>query len=323
MGSDHVQTVWPNARVTLKNLDTKNESANVSDRLGTYTFNGVAYGHYEITVTLAGFEPVTRQFTIDANSPSKIDFQLSPKGQTESVLVRARGLRREPDFQLRWRPRLEPEPPQISGPAQSGLSGCVCLCCPAWCAASTDSFASREAGQTRQTRWSISASVTDPFTGQACPSLPSVAIHSVQVSRESLLVGVRPFLSGVVDLSTRGGTDDWKCSSRILSPAFAGSIIATLTASRALRRISLLRAHSSTGKLDLSVSRLRIRHRHRAVAYPIPDNVRIVEKSIVLATRLEPSASHRFTAVLRSILRTPTTPTSIPSIPSPSPPTII
>ena len=27
VGPDHAQTVWPNARVTLKNLDTKNESA--------------------------------------------------------------------------------------------------------------------------------------------------------------------------------------------------------------------------------------------------------------------------------------------------------
>jgi len=59
ISSDQVQTVWPNARVTLKNLDTKNENTHVSDRLGTYTFDGIVYGHYEITVTLAGFEPVT------------------------------------------------------------------------------------------------------------------------------------------------------------------------------------------------------------------------------------------------------------------------
>ena len=40
-------------------------------------------------MTLAGFEPVSRQFTIDANSASKLDFQLSPKGQTETVTVSA------------------------------------------------------------------------------------------------------------------------------------------------------------------------------------------------------------------------------------------
>ena len=50
MGSDHVQTVWPNARVTLKNLGTNNESATVSDDLGRYTFSGIFPGQYEIMV---------------------------------------------------------------------------------------------------------------------------------------------------------------------------------------------------------------------------------------------------------------------------------
>jgi hypothetical protein len=36
LGSDRVQTVWPNARVTLKNLDTNNEVATVSNEVGRY-----------------------------------------------------------------------------------------------------------------------------------------------------------------------------------------------------------------------------------------------------------------------------------------------
>ena len=71
VSSDHVQTVWPNARVALKNLDTNSESATVSDRLGTYAFAGVVYGHYEITVTLAGFESITRRLTIEAEHSVK------------------------------------------------------------------------------------------------------------------------------------------------------------------------------------------------------------------------------------------------------------
>ena len=46
LGSDKVQTVWPNARVTLKNVDTGSEAATVSNDLGTYAFTGVLYGHY-------------------------------------------------------------------------------------------------------------------------------------------------------------------------------------------------------------------------------------------------------------------------------------
>ena len=46
LGSDQKQTVWPNARVSLKNLDTNNEIATVSNDLGTYAFVSVLYGNY-------------------------------------------------------------------------------------------------------------------------------------------------------------------------------------------------------------------------------------------------------------------------------------
>ena len=35
IGADRVQSIWPNARVTLKNLKTSNETATISNELGT------------------------------------------------------------------------------------------------------------------------------------------------------------------------------------------------------------------------------------------------------------------------------------------------
>src|ERR1700761_1680492 len=89
LGSDRVQTVWPNARVTLKNLDTNNEVATVSNDVGRYAFSGVLYGRYEIAVTLAGFDMVTRRLTIETDVTPKVDFQLVPKGQPETITVNA------------------------------------------------------------------------------------------------------------------------------------------------------------------------------------------------------------------------------------------
>jgi hypothetical protein len=40
-----------------------------------------------MTVTLAGFETVTRRLTIGEERESKFDIQLTPKGQTETVTV--------------------------------------------------------------------------------------------------------------------------------------------------------------------------------------------------------------------------------------------
>ena len=55
LSSDRAQTLWPNARITLKNLATNDEYATVSNELGTYSFVGLLAGEYEMTVTLAGF----------------------------------------------------------------------------------------------------------------------------------------------------------------------------------------------------------------------------------------------------------------------------
>lgn len=85
----HIQTVWPNGRVSLKNSRTKAEVSTVSSDLGAYSFAGVLYGEYDITVNLAGFDPVTKHITIDSDKPAKLDFQLTLKGQTQNVTVSA------------------------------------------------------------------------------------------------------------------------------------------------------------------------------------------------------------------------------------------
>ncbi len=66
-------------------------------------------------------------------------------------------------------------------------------------------------GRTNQANTLVnSASVTDPFTGQAALSLPAVAIRSVQVLSNPFSSEYGQFASGVVDVDTRGGTDEWK-----------------------------------------------------------------------------------------------------------------
>jgi len=86
---ESVQSVWPNARVTLKNIATKTEVSTVSNDLGLYSFSGVLYGEYEVTVSLAGFETAMQHITIGSDKQQKVDFQLKVAGQTQSVTVAA------------------------------------------------------------------------------------------------------------------------------------------------------------------------------------------------------------------------------------------
>src|SRR5580693_6620147 len=84
-----VQTLWPNARITLKNLSSGRELTTVSNDLGQYSFSGILAGDYEISVTLAGFAPASRRITLTAAAPSNADFQLLPQSRSESITVTA------------------------------------------------------------------------------------------------------------------------------------------------------------------------------------------------------------------------------------------
>src|SRR6201987_4586302 len=208
LDSSQVQTLWPNARVTLKSLDTNNEVAAVSNDLGAYAFTGVVYGHYEITVTLAGFEPITRRLQI-MDHTAKLDFQLVPKGQTETVTVNADDAGVDLNSSYGGAPALNASVlksvvrlnqdfqdalPLLPGGGR-GLDGLIRI----------------KGGRTNQANTRVnSASVTDPFTGQPALSLPVVAIRSVQVLSNPFSSEYGQFASGVVNVDTRGGTDQWK-----------------------------------------------------------------------------------------------------------------
>ena len=71
--ANQAQTVWPNARVTLKNVKTVREATTVSNELGQYSFAGILPGEYELGNTLAGFEPVTRRITLHSDSPNTLE----------------------------------------------------------------------------------------------------------------------------------------------------------------------------------------------------------------------------------------------------------
>ena len=298
LGSDHVQTVWPNARVTLKNLDTNNQTTTTSDALGTYSFSGVLYGHYEITVALAGFEPVTKRLSVNKEGTSKVDFQLIPKGQTETITVNAEESGVNLTSSSGGTPALDAKTlksvvelnqdfqdalPLLPGVVR-GLDGLIRI----------------KGGRTNQTNTLVnSASVTDSFTGQPALSLPAVAIHSVQVLSNPFSSEYGQFASGVVNVDTRGGTDEWKYLFEDPVPRFRW------INHRQTHGVESASPHLTfAGPLKIGKAYIfqSLGYGYDTVtvqSLPDPNNVRIVEK-INTYTQLDwnPSAGHRFTAVV-------------------------
>jgi outer membrane receptor protein involved in Fe transport len=168
----------------------------------------VLYG-YEIAVTLAGFETVTKRITIETNVPPKVDFQLVPKGQTETVTVNPEGPGVDLTSSSGGVPTLNASTlkslVQLNQDFQDALPllpGVV---------RGIDGLIRIKGGRTNQANTLVnSASVIDPFTGQAALSLPAEAVESVQVLANPFSSEYGRFSSGVVDVNTRGGTDEWK-----------------------------------------------------------------------------------------------------------------
>ena len=209
LGSDQKQTVWPNARVSLKNLDTNSEIATVSNDLGTYAFVSVLYGNYEITVTLAGFEPVTKHLTIGTEHTRSLDFQLTPQGQKETITVNADDAGVDLTSSFGGTPALNAKPlkslvqlnqdfqdalPMLPGVVR-GLDGLIRI----------------KGGRTNQANTLVnSASVTDPLPASRHSACRPWRFDSVQVLSNPFSSEYGQFASGVVDVDTRGGTDEWK-----------------------------------------------------------------------------------------------------------------
>ncbi len=297
LDANRVQTVWPNARVTLKNLATDTEISTVSSGLGAYSFAGLLFGEYDITVALAGFDAVTKHIKIASDKPAKLDFELTLKGQTQNITVAADAPAVDLTSSSGGAPALTAstlksvvELNQDFQDALPLLPGVV---------RGLDGLIRIKGGRTNQANTLInSASVTDPFTGQAALSLPAVAVQSVQVLSNPFSAEYGRFASGVVDVNTRSGTDEWKFLFEDPVPRFrwiGGNIHGVESASPHLSFAGPLKK----GELYLFQSMGYGYDTVRVYSIPDPNNVRIVEK-INSYTQLgwNPSANQRFSIVL-------------------------
>jgi Carboxypeptidase regulatory-like domain/TonB dependent receptor len=207
--SNSVQTLWPNARVSLKNISTGRELTTVSNELGQYSFAGFLTGEYEISVVLAGFSNATRHITLTATAPVTADFQLVPESHSDSITVNANAggvdtssssgggpvlttlmlkslVRLNDDFQE----ALPLLPGVLRGP---------------------DGLIRIKGGNANQVNALINnASIGDPFTGQPALRLPNAAVDSMRVLSNPFSSEFGDFSSGVIEVTTRGGGDEWK-----------------------------------------------------------------------------------------------------------------
>ena len=88
--TDNSGSVVPNAKVTVKNLDTNLTRNLQTDASGQYSFTLLPVGNYSVTVELMGFKTFTNpRLTLATGDRSRVDAQLEVGGVSESVVVEA------------------------------------------------------------------------------------------------------------------------------------------------------------------------------------------------------------------------------------------
>ncbi len=297
VGADRVRVVWPNARVTLKNLATATESTTVSDGLGEYLFTDVLPGDYEVRVDLAGFRTAAKKTSLPENGDIHMDFELDPAiadrtievtAETDGVNVtsssgdtpeiRAEILKSAVRLSTDFQEILPLLPGVVRGP---------------------DGLVQIKGGRTNQGNALVNtASVADPFTGQPALRLPAVAVDSIRVLSNPFSAEYGGFASGVVEVNTRGGTDQWRWLFEDPIPRFRwidGSTHGVESVSPHL----VFAGPVIREKLYLFQSTSYNYNTTRVPSLPNPDNVRI-EEQVSSHTQVDWNMTHsqRLTAVL-------------------------
>jgi len=187
--ANRAQIVWPNARVTLKNLSSNKEISTVSNDLGLYSFSGVPAGEYDLSVTLTGFEPSTKRFELSPGKFRTLDFELVPSKRSESVTVSAAPGGIDTSSSYGGVQTLTASTPKSLVRLNSDFQEALPLL--PGVLRGPDGLIPIKGGNANQTTALINnASIGDPFTGQPALHLPTAAVESMRV------------LSGVASFAT-------------------------------------------------------------------------------------------------------------------------
>lgn len=297
LDSNNVQTLWPSARISLKNLSTGRELATVSNELGQYSFAGVLPGEYEISVALASFSSVTRRITLTASAPVTADFQLVPESHSESVTVNANAGGVDTSSSSGGAPVLTT--PMLKSLVRLNDDFQEALPLLPGVLRGPDGLIRIKGGNANQANALINnASIGDPFTGQPALRLPNAAVDSMRVLSNPFSSEFGDFSSGVIEVTTRGGGDEWKWLFEDPVPRFRWIDYHT-------HGVESLTPHLAfsgpliKGKLYIFQSLYYGYDTIRTPSLPNPNNVR-VDQRVDTQTQLDwdINPSHRLTAIL-------------------------
>jgi len=297
VGTDRVRTVWPNARITLKHLANGRERTTVSDGLGEYSFTDVNPGDIEISVGLSGFKTAVTKTLLKGNGDVRLDFQLEPDAPESTVEVTSETAGVDVTSSSGGTPELKAEILKSAVRLSTDFQDLLPLL--PGVVRGPNGLVQIKGGRTNQGNALVNtASISDPFTGQPALRLPAVAVASIRVLSNPYSAEYGGFASGVVEVNTRGGTNQWRWLFEDPMPRFRwidGNMHGVESASPHL----VVAGPVIRERLYLFQSTSYNYDTIRVPSLPDPDNVRVQER-VNSHTQIDWDITdrQRFTAVL-------------------------
>jgi hypothetical protein len=204
---DQSKRVISGVLVQLKTGPTVISSA-VTDENGHAEFTQLTSGHYELTATKDGFEPIqNHEVDLSGTDATLIELTLVPAARQDSVEVRSavapveQGSASPTELAARTVRELPSKPatvadalPLVPGVVRSPGGG----------------LQISGSGEHRSALIVNSADVTDPATGQFGLTVPIDSVETLNVYQTRFLAEYGRFTAGLVSVETRRGGEKWK-----------------------------------------------------------------------------------------------------------------
>ncbi len=202
---------WPNARVTLRNVDSGTTYATVTDTAGGYTFENVLAGACELGVSLEGFETEELKFELAPGVALRVDVAMRLRGvQAANGAADALGAGNGPAAlpqDVRKPVAWADQQFQQTMPLEPGVER------------GPDGLLNMRGARNVRHGWAVNSStVPDPATEQSAVNLPLEAREPARVVPNPFSAAQRRFADGVVDLDADAGTDRWRFGVRSFVP---------------------------------------------------------------------------------------------------------
>jgi len=194
-------------RVQLKSGPEVVSSAE-TDAQGQAAFTNLKPGHYELTVSLKGFEALQQELNLGQSDSMSVDWTLIPSlARKESIDVQETAA---PVEQGASAPSSLPTQLTRDLPTRPATVADALPLVPGVARSPGGGLQISGAGEHRSALIVNSADVTDPATGEFGLTVPIDSVETLNVFQTPFLAEYGRFSAGLVSVETRRGGDQWK-----------------------------------------------------------------------------------------------------------------